>query len=306
MSFLNKDPNKQQTYKRSHPPKYPPAGLIKPGKEPTKKNGLEKFDINSESSQAVVAWENMNNPFDTTRTFIGTSHGVTRQISEDIVSQDEPSIFSEGSARSSFADSEDANGSSTDDVEDTDNETSSRSTRSMKSKEPQDKPLPNPVHVLLDVFNILSPFYENDQRPHLLVRWKIPFEMSVTQDALKLSDSHRTHRRNGAYCVSAQSKKEVLELLAAGLNDHGSESVQLTFKLRRLLSDDEFDKAVRWCLKTLVESGLEHRIWLLIELPYEHKTTGDATDAERKRLQDRVEAVAQSLVRELEAPAATT
>ena len=303
MSFLNKDLSKQQTYKGSHPPKYPPTSLIKSGKEPTKKNGLEKFDINSESSQAVVAWANWNNPFDTTRTFIGTPHGVALQISEDVVSQGEPSIFSEASASSPFADSEDANDSSADDIEETDDENSSRSNLSKESK---NKPLQNPAQVLLDVFNILSPFYENYQRPQLLIRSTIPFEMSVTHGGLKMSDSHRTYWRNGAYCISATGKKEILELLGAGLNDHGSEPVQLTFELLQSLSDEEFDKAVRWCLKTLVESGLEHRIWLLIELPYEHKMTSDAADAERKRLQDRVEAVAQSLVRELEASAATT
>ena len=306
MSFLNKDLSKQQTYKGSHPPKYPPTSLIKPGKEPTKKNGLEKFDINSESSQAVVAWANWNNPFDMTRTFIGTPHGVALQISEDVVSQGEPSIFSDGSARNSFANSEDANGSLTDDSEETDDENSSRLNQSMESKESKNTPLQNSAQVLLDVFNILSPFYENYQGPQLLIRWTIPFEMSVTHGGLKMSDSHRTHWRNGAYCISAKGEKEILELLGAELNAHGSEPVELTFELMQSLSDEEFDKAVRWCLNTLVESGLEHRIWLLIELPYEHKMTGDAADAERKRLQDRVEAVAQSLVRELEASAATT
>ena len=224
---------------------------------------------------------------------------MSQATSEDVAPPEEPSRFSGGCVTDPVADPvadpEHANASSSDDIEETDNEASSGTNQSNVSKY---KPMRYPVHVMLDVFSKINPLYYTYPRPNLAIRWKTPFATSVPREALKISEPHRTHRRHGAYCFSTEGRKETVELLAAEFKARSiyGTIIKLTFKLRRPMSDEDFDNAVKWCLKVMLESGLTRIIRLFIELPYEHRftfgskhsVTEAAMDAEATRLADRV------------------
>ena len=228
---------------------------------------------------------------------------MSQATSEDVAPPEEPSRHSGGCVTDPVADPEYANASSSDDIEETDDEASSGTNQSNVSKY---KPMRNPVHVMLDVFSKINPLYYTYPRPNLAIRWKTPFATSVPREALKISEPHRTHRRHGAYCFSTEGRKETVELLAAEFKARSiyGTIIKLTFELRRPMSDEDFDNAVKWCLKVMLESGLTRIIRLFIELPNEHRftfgskhsVTEAAMDAEATRLADRVWAVARSLV----------
>lgn len=236
MSFENKDPSKQQTYKGSFPPTYPPERLIKPGKGTFKNkgNGLEKWDINSKSSQATAEWAARINPFNNRRTFVGTEQGVIHQTSGDIMSRSPPSLSVKGPRRRPFANPNDANSFSINDLQETGNENASTSNDPNENKEESPQ---TPIPVVLDVFSIRSLSYDDIKKPTLSIRWRIPFSTGVPHKSLEIFDSAGTQQCQGAYCISEEGGIETLELLTAKLNEHSLEMVHLIFELRKVMSD---------------------------------------------------------------------
>lgn len=266
----------KQKYKGSNPPNYPAAGLIKPGKETYKNNRLEKFDINSKNSQAVAAWANRNNPFDTTRTFIGTEQGVTVQVSEDVVSQGEPSHSSRGSQRDS----------SPGDIEDADNGNLSESSKRKGSKT---KPLRNPFHAMMDAVSRGIPSYKNDNDLRIKVRCTIPFYMGALgiHEVLKISGAKMTHRFNAGECTSPEGRKKVEDCLVAEMKDHEAPvRLDMIFFVKHPASNEELEKAALRCIEITYKKGLFSRLNIEVELGYSMHSEDKV--AEEFRIRDRV------------------